>query len=100
MTYLVLHVRPYSFKDDSGRQVEGTTVTYLDVSMEPYGDELGYAPLQLSAPPELGQRFTRVPGFYQLDFRQRRGKGGKPTISLAGATFQGGADLVETVERA
>ncbi len=88
MTYLVLHVRSYDFKDDaSGRQVVGSTVTYLDLTMQSNADqgEQGFAPLQLSVDTALSRDFSQVPGYYELDFRQRRGANGKPVLVLSGA---------------
>ncbi len=33
----------------------------------------------------LGRDFSQVPGYYELDFRQRRGANGKPVLVLSGA---------------
>ncbi len=80
MNYLVLNVREYSFKDDSGKKVEGATVTYLDLSNEPSDGEKGYAPLSISASSDKVRDFTEVPGYYDLSFSQRRGAKGRPQI--------------------
>lgn len=98
MTYLVLHVRPYDFEADDGRRIAGASVTYLDLDSGATGpasarDELGYAPLTIAAPERVARDFSNVPGIYQLHFHHRRGKGGKPTLALGGATLERPADL-------
>ena len=85
MSYVVLHVRPYDFEAEDGRRLRGATVTYLDLAMKGSDPECGYAPLNLSVEPDVDRQFSAVPGLYDLDFRQRRGKNGKPTLVLAGA---------------
>ena len=85
MSFVVLHVRPYDFEAEDGRRLQGSTVTYLDLAMKGEEPERGYAPLNLSVEPQVDRQLTAVPGLYDLDFRQRRGKNGKPTLVLAGA---------------
>lgn len=87
MSYLVLYVRPYDFKNKQGEHIQGATLTYLDLSMEPTGDERGHAPLNLSVDRQTASQFTTAPAFYDLDFRQKRGKDGKPQIVLVGGTL-------------
>jgi hypothetical protein len=96
MSYLVLHVRSYSFEADDGRPISGASVTYLDLEAPPSAlapNEYGLAPLTVSAPSRMGADFTTVPGVYQLHFHQRRGKGGKPVVALGGATLERSVDL-------
>ncbi len=95
MSYLVLHVRPYDFNDQSsGRRVQGATVTYLDLDLPPSSQgERGYAPLQLSVDAELGAAFTHCPGFYDLSFAQRRGRQGKPQLVVTRARLEAPVDL-------
>lgn len=97
MNFLVLNVRPYSFEADDGRQISGASVTYLDLEAgddtTPSTDEKGLAPLTISAPERIVQDFDGVPGLYQLHFTHRRGKGGKPQLSLGGATLVRTVDL-------
>jgi hypothetical protein len=96
MSYLVLHVRSYSFEADDGRPISGASVTYLDLeapaSSAP-SEEQGLAPLTVSAPTRMGADFPTVPGIYRLHFHQRRGKGGKPVLALGGATLERAVDL-------
>ena len=85
MSYLVLHVRPYDFTTNDGKQLRGASVTYLDLSSPTERGEVGHAPLTMSVGEELVSSFTQAPALYDLDFRHRRGKGGKPVLVLAGA---------------
>jgi hypothetical protein len=87
MSYLVLHVRPYSFKDDSDRTVEGATITYLDLGNDAEPGELGHAPLSISATLDQLRDFTNVPGFYDMNFKQVRGAKGRPRLVFADATL-------------
>lgn len=85
MSYLVLHVRPYDFEDE-GRRIQGATVTYLDPSTPLAANgERGHPPLSLSVDPGVERQLSEVPGHYELEFSQRRGKYGRPQLVLAGA---------------
>lgn len=98
MNYLVLNVREYSFKDDNDKRVEGVTITYLDLSNEPDEGEKGFAPLAISGTLEKSRDFTEVPGYYEMNFTQRRGAKNRATLVfdrarlVAAASFD--ADLV------
>lgn len=87
--FLVLSAKRFDFKNDAGEQVTGSSVTYLDVEggsiNEP--NRRGVEPLTIAAPIEVFQQFDQVPGFYSLDFRQRPGKNGRPTLTLVGVKF-------------
>ena len=96
MRCLVLGARRYDFKDDDGGRVEGVTLHYLtlDGSQDgTTGDQLGEIPLQVSAPASLFHQLTEVPALYDVDFRQRPGRGGRPTLQAAGVSYQGAASL-------
>jgi len=47
----------------------------------------------MSVGEELVSSFRQAPAFYDLDFRHRRGKGGKPVLVLAGAQLRKGVAL-------
>lgn len=87
MNYLVLHTRPYSFKDDDGRLVEGATITYLDLDNDPEQNEQGFAPLQISATLDQLRDFTSVPAYYNMQFKQARGAKGRPRLVFHSATM-------------
>lgn len=93
MSYLVLHVRPWDFTTDDGEQRKGATVTYLDLTSPTEPGEVGHPTLNMSVGEELVSSFGQAPAFYDLDFRHRRGKGGKPVLVLAGAQLRQGVAL-------
>ncbi len=93
MNYLVLNVRDYKFKDDEGKTVEGSSVTYLDLTSQPGEGEKGFAPLTVSATPDRSRGFTQVPGYYELNFSQRRGAKGRPQIVFDSARLVAGVDF-------
>ncbi len=96
MRCLVLGARRYDFKDDDGGRVEGATLHYLtlDGSQDgATGDQVGEIPMQVSAPSSLFHQLTEVPAFYDVDFRQRPGRGGRPTLQAAGVSYEGPAPL-------
>ena len=79
---LVLSARRYDFKDDAGKQVAGVTVTYLTGEGTTEGDTLGMPPMNISAASEVWPGLATLPGWYEMDFKQRPGKGGKPALQL------------------
>lgn len=85
---LLLHARRYDFKDqESGRRVEGVTLTYLTSYVEGGDNQRGQMPLSISAPAEAWHQLRAVPGFYEVDFRQRPGPKGRPTLQATGLHF-------------
>lgn len=82
--------RRYSFDGEGGGKVEGVTLHYLTDDQEVGQDQKGTIPLQVSAPPSVFHQLQAVPGSYEVDFRQRPGRGGKPTITVAGVDYLGG----------
>jgi hypothetical protein len=88
-TCVLLSARRYQFADDkTGRAVEGVTLTYLTGDAETTGDQRGMFPLSITAPFEVFGTLTEVPGVYDMDFKQRPGKGGKPTLQVVGLRFK------------
>lgn len=88
---IVLAARRYGFMDEEkGAKVEGVTLTYFDPEAERHvagEDRLGVDLMTISG--DLGNfdRLREVPGLYELAFTQRPGKGGRPTLALAGVHF-------------
>jgi hypothetical protein len=94
MSFLVLEVRPYDFKDEAtGRQVAGTRITYLDPSSPAVHPALGFSPLTIGGDPGVESTFGVVPGVYDLDFRMRAGAKGRPVLSLASARLVRAVDI-------
>jgi hypothetical protein len=84
---LVLGARRYDFQDESGRRVSGVTLTYLTGDLEGEADRRGQASLSIAAPPDVWHQLQAVPGIYDIDFRQRPGKGGRPQLQAVGVHF-------------
>lgn len=79
---LVLSARQYDFKDDAGKQISGVTVNYLTLDQPTDSATRGCPPMTISAPVAVWRDLDVLPGYYDLDFRQRPGKGGKPTLMV------------------
>ena len=85
---LVLSARRYSFKDDSGKQVDGVTVTYITGESEAQDDLRGMQPLSITGPLALWPQLDPLPAYFGMDFKQRPGPKGKPTLQLVAAHFE------------
>lgn len=88
--------RRYDFKDDaSGERVEGAKLHYLTLDGEQDGDtnRHGEIPFEVSVPQSLFDEFASTPAFFDVEFRQRAGRGGRPTLQVAGVSYLGPADL-------
>lgn len=83
--FLVIHTRAYDFEGNDGRQIEGVTVTYIDMNADEEPDEQGLPPLSLSVDKQKARAFSAVPGVYEMDFSQRRGAKGKAVLVFNGA---------------
>jgi hypothetical protein len=90
---LLLAARRYDFKDEQGRRIEGVTLTYLTGDVDKAGDRLGQMPMSIPAPVDVWHQLQAVPGVYGIDFRQRPGKGGRPTLQAVGLEFLSAASL-------
>jgi hypothetical protein len=91
---VVLSARRYSFRDDTGKQVDGVTIHYLTGDVENEPDRRGMEPLTITGPLDLFPTLQTVPGVYEMDFRQRPGPRGRPTLQVTGARFLTGAKVV------
>lgn len=95
MRCLVLGARRYDFKDDDGGRVEGVTLHYLtlDGSLDGSTDQRGEIPMQVSAPMAVFKELDECPGYYEVDFKQRPGRGGRPTLQAAGLSYLAAAPI-------
>lgn len=86
--HLVVGTNPFNLVDDNGQRVQGVKVYYLDIEPED-GDNgaKGFFPLNLSIMGDHVSTFTSVPGIYDLEFKQKRDKMGKPSLSLRSVEF-------------
>jgi len=86
-TCVLLSARRYDFKDDGGKQVEGVTLTYITENVETEGDTRGCQPMSVAGAASVWSKLGAVPGIYDLDFKQRPGPKGKPTLQLVDVKF-------------
>lgn len=91
-TCVLLSARRYDFAGSDGNQVVGMTLTYLTGDVEESADNRGAAPMSITAPLALYSELGPLPGLYDMDFRQRPGKGGKPTLQCVGVKFRSALD--------
>lgn len=90
---LVIGLQSYNFKDDSGKEIKGNNIFFLDKS-----DSDGYTGFKtgkVSVPDGLVKAFAVVPGFYDLDFGVKVGAGGKVAVSLESVQFMSGVKFNE-----
>lgn len=84
---VILSARAYDFQDSQNQQVKGVSLTYLTGDHEDTDQRRGVFPMTVSATSEVFRSITAVPGVYELDFKQRPGRGGKPSLTVVGAKF-------------
>lgn len=91
---LVFGARRYDFKDDDGGRVEGVTLHYLTLDgSEGEENQLGEIPFQCSAPVSMFHHFESSPAMYDVVFKQRPGRGGKPTLHATKVSYAGEASF-------
>jgi hypothetical protein len=90
---ILLSARRYEFQDDKGKAVAGVTLTYLTDEVQTEGDTRGCQPLSVSAPLDVWPQLGTLPGVYDLDFKQRPGPKGKPTLTLVRLVQCGPLDM-------
>lgn len=82
---VVLAARAYDFQDERNQQIKGVSLTYITDHYEDTHDRRGSFPMIVSATSEVFHSISALPGVYELDFRQRPGRGGKPGLTVVGA---------------
>jgi len=92
-TCLLLSARRYQFEDDKGKSVEGCTLTYLTGDVDATGDRRGAAPLSINGPADLFGSLSALPGVYDVDFKQRPGPKGRPTLQVVGLHYRSALSL-------
>ncbi len=90
---IVLTARRYDFKDESGRRIEGCTLTYVTGDVENQPDYRGRAVMSIPAPTDIWHELQALPGVYAVDFKQRPGPKGRPTLQAVGVQFLAEADF-------
>lgn len=92
--FLVLNAKRYSFANDDGEKVEGTTLQYLEPSEAvEEANRRGAEVMTITAPVDFYDQLPSLPGLYDLSFRQRPGKNGRPTLTVTSARLMSRVDL-------
>lgn len=92
--FLVLNAKCYSFANDDGEKVEGTTLQYLDPGeVTDEQNRRGAEVMTISAPVDFFAQLPTLPGLYDLTFKQRPGKNGRPTLAVTSARYMTAVDL-------
>lgn len=84
-TFLVMAMRSYKFQDkETNRDVAGSTVFYVDPDSATTNrdGEIGVLPIKCPAIPDVAAQIRVLPAMVELDFKQRPGSDGKPTLTL------------------
>jgi hypothetical protein len=79
---VIISGRRYDFADDAGKQVSGVTVEYMTGDAQADEQQRGFPVLKINAAPELWPTLTAMPGVYDVDFKQRPGAKGRPTLQI------------------
>lgn len=89
MKCLVLNAKKYSFVDEATGEVKsGMHVTYIDPLMrEDSNMQKGDLVMKVPALESNFEKLNNIPGFYELDFRQRPDAKGRPVLTLADVKF-------------
>lgn len=95
---VLLSARRYDFKDEAGKQVNGVTLTYITDFVEVEGDTRGCQPLSVNGAAAVWSKLAVVPGVYDLNFKQRPGPKGKPTLQLVDMAFVSPVGLFDVPE--
>ncbi len=93
-TTILLSARRYDFNDDKGKSVQGVTLQYLTGDTETSDNDKGCSVFTITAPYDVWLTLKAVPGVYDLDFKQRPGKGGRPTLQCVAANFKAPFDAL------
>lgn len=93
-TTILLSARRYDFKDEKDKTVQGVTLQYLTGDAESTETERGCSVFTITAPFDVWLTLKNVPGVYDLDFKQRPGKGGRPTLQCVAANFKAPFDAL------
>lgn len=90
--YTVLGARLFDFTNDKLQRFTGVKVTYIDMA-EDTSTAKGYQPMVINGDAEMFPEFTQGAGIYDLDFRMRPDRQGKPVLSLYSAKLVQPLDL-------
>ena len=104
---LVLFANAYDLKDDSGKQVSGTTVHYLfwgesgsafsRMSEFDNSKPVGYQRAKVSLPAEMREKLPIAPAIYEGTFQMTVGSDGKPVMKLVDVSYKCNVEFTESV---
>ncbi len=94
---LILSARRYEFTKDN-RHVSGVELNYVTPDGERSPQRQGHAPMRIQAPASVWEQLVAVPGHYELEYRQKPGRDGKPEFAVAGAAFVRPASIWDPYE--
>ena len=104
---LVLFANAYDIKDDSGKQVSGTTVHYLfwgengsafqRMSEFDSSKPVGYQRAKVSLPQEAREKIAIAPAIYEGTFQMTVGSDGKPVMKLVDVAYKCNVEFSEKV---
>ncbi len=87
---LVLGAKRYCFVKDDGERIEGTTIYYTEDMDYPYEDinMKGVFPMNVTNKNmDFFDKFPQLPGYYDMVFRNKPDKQGKPVAVPVEAKF-------------
>ncbi len=90
--YVVLGARLFDFTNDKAQRFHGIKVTYIDMA-ENTPSARGYQPMTINGDAEMFPEFSQGAGLYDLDFRMRPDRQGKPVLTLHSAKLVHPMDL-------
>jgi|GEM_PF-4626325 len=87
--YLVLGAKGYDFNNDDGKRMQGMNILYCDTSFKDDNDlQKGNLPMKAATTKDVFASLTELPGYYDLDFRQRPDGKGKVVVIVTSAKFK------------
>lgn len=92
MVALVMGVKSYDFKNDSGEQVKGNKVYYVIQDDAEVEGVKGNLPMVVNVDNDC---FGVVPGLYDFDFTMKQGKNNKAELVLKSVAFKSAITMVD-----
>lgn len=94
-TTILLSARRYNFDDEkTGKTVQGVNLQYVTGDTEDSDNQRGCLMFTISAPFEVWGQLKAIPGVYDMEFKQRPGPKGRPTLQCVNATFKAPFDAL------
>jgi len=90
--YVVLGARLFDFTNEKEQRFTGVKVTYIDMADDSSVTK-GYQPMTINGEAESYPEFAQGAGVYDLDFRMRPDRQGKPVLTLYSARLVHPIDL-------